>query len=127
MKTSTPAESLENYLAAWNATDADDCSARLLAGCAPDVVLLDPNAERPLNGWAAVASHIAYFRERHGHRMEPTGHIDAHHGVCRLPWRLADGDDVHSTGVLIADAAGDGRLQRILHFVDAPAPTPSAN
>jgi len=118
MKTSSPAEALENYLAAWNATNADDCSARLLAGCSPDVVLLDPNADRPLNGWGAVASHIAYFRERYGHHMEPITHLDAHHGVCRLHWRLADGADVLSTGLLVADAAPDGRLRRIVHFVD---------
>ncbi len=125
MKTSSPSQSLEQYLAAWNATDADQCSSHLLAGCAADVVLLDPHADRPLNGWAAVASHIAYFRERSGHQMQPTSALDAHHGVCRLHWRLADGDSVLSTGVLIADAASDGRLQRIVHFVDAPLAAPT--
>ena len=123
----TPSQALENYFAAWNAPHVDDCSAKLLAGCAQDVVVLHPEAERPLNGWAAVASHVAYFRERHGHRMEPTSRIDAHHRVCRVSWRLADGADVLSTGVLVADAAGDGRLQRVIHFIDAPAVAPAPN
>ena len=127
MKTQSPSEALDHYLGAWNAADADACSTRLLAGCASDVVLLDPHADRPVSGWAAVASHIAFFRERYGHRLEPTGPIDAHHGVCRLPWRLADGDSVLSTGVIVADASGDGRLQRIVHFVDAPEAAPSTN
>ncbi|MEL6616968.1 MAG: hypothetical protein AAFQ43_14590 [Bacteroidota bacterium] len=129
MKTSTPAQSLQAYFDAWNSTDTDVCSGHLFAGCAQDVVVLDPHADRPVQGWAAVASHIAFFRERSEHRLEPTTEIDVHHGVCRVGWRLASGDEVLSTGELVADAASDGRLQRVVHFVDAPPPeaSPSPN
>ena len=57
-------------------------------------MLLDPTADRPLLGWAAIASHIAYMREQAAFRMEPTSDLDAHHGVCRLNWRLASGGGV---------------------------------
>lgn len=123
--TLTPTQALLDYLAAWNATDAEACSAHLLACCASDVVLLDPSVRRPIHGWAAVAGHIASFRETAAHegagdlQMEATSEIDAHHGVCRFSWQLADGPDVRQRGLLVAEAAQDGRLQRVIHFVDA--------
>ena len=127
MKSLTPAEALEAYVAAWNATDGDARSAHLLDACAADVVLLDPHAHRPVQGWGAVAAHIGVFRERYPHLLQPTSAIDAHHGVCRFAWRLASGGPgeaphVLSTGIVVAEAAADGRLKRVLHFVD---PTPA--
>ena len=129
MKTLTPTDAMEAYVAAWNEADGDARSAHLFACCAEDVVLLDPHAQRPARGWAAVASHIGVFRDRFEHRLQPTSGLDAHHGVCRFSWRLASGDDVMATGLIVADAASDGRLQRIVHFVDAPPPEadPSSN
>ncbi|MEM1055621.1 MAG: nuclear transport factor 2 family protein [Bacteroidota bacterium] len=118
--TLTPTQALENYLAAWNAPDAETASQYLLACCTSDVTLVDPHALRPIHGWGSIAGHIAAFREGAGPlQMEATSGIDAHHGICRLGWQLADGPDVRQRGLLIAEAAPDGRLQRVIHFVDA--------
>ncbi|HIG74377.1 MAG TPA: nuclear transport factor 2 family protein [Bacteroidetes bacterium] len=118
--TLTPTQALQNYLAAWNAPDAEAASQNLLACCVSDVVLIDPNARLPVQGWGSIAGHIASAREALGPlQMEATSGIDAHHGVCRLSWQLADGPDVRQRGLLIAEAAPDGRLRRVIHFVDA--------
>ena len=119
--TLSPTDALQNYIAAWNAPDADACSQHLLAACASDALLLDPSERLPIRGWGAIAGHIASFRDEAGHdlQLEATGPVDAHHGVCRLSWHLADGPDVRARGVLVAEAAPDGRLKRVVHFVDA--------
>ena len=117
--TLTPTQALQEYLAAWNAADPEACSAHLLSCCAQDVVLLDPHAHRPVHGWAALAGHISAFRERAGeHQLEATSEIDAHHNICRFTWQIADGPDVRARGLIVAEANSDGRLQRLIHFVD---------
>ena len=119
--TLSPTEALQNYVAAWNATDADACSSHLLAACSSDVVLIDPSERLPIQGWGAIAGHIASFRDETGHdlQLEAASPLDAHHGVCRLSWQLADGPDVRARGIIVAEAAADGRLKRVIHFVDA--------
>jgi hypothetical protein len=118
--TLSPTQALETYLAAWNAPDAETASTYLLSCCVPDVTLVDPHVQRPIQGWGSIAGHIASARETLGAlQMEATSGLDAHHGLCRLSWQLADGPDVRQRGVLIAEAAPDGRLQRVIHFVDA--------
>ena len=117
--TLSPTDALQNYFAAWNAPDPDTCSSYLLAACVQDAVLVDPHARRPVEGWGAISGHIAAFREWAGeHQLEATSAIDAHHDVCRISWQIADGSDVRSRGLIVAEAAKDGRLKRMIHFVD---------
>ena len=111
---------LRATLDAWNAPDADARLTLLFRAVTDDVVYIDPHAPAPTTGRVSLAATMDTFRARYPHRLLPTAEPQHHHGIVRLPWRLAASEtDVLSTGLLVADSAPDGRLRWIAHFVDA--------
>lgn len=113
---------LRDYLAAWNAPDADTRHGLLANAIVRDAVYIDPHIPEPLAGLPELEAHIATFRLRYEHKLEAALPADVVHGVLRTRWRLKlpEGDEM-SRGILVADLGPDGRLTRIIHFLDRRA------
>lgn len=110
---------LRDYLAGWNAPDPDSRHGLLANAVHRDIVYLDPNIPEPLEGLPELESHISHFRLTHAHKLEAALPADVQHNVLRTRWRLKLPDeDETSRGILVADLGKDGRLTRIIHFVD---------
>jgi hypothetical protein len=107
---------IDQYLDAWNETDAARRADLIAAVWADDGALVDP----PLDGHGhagidAMASALqAQFP---GHRFRRASGVDAHHEQFRFAWELVapDGAPVLA-GVDVGALAPDGRLQRITGF-----------
>ncbi len=110
---------LRDYLAGWNAPDPDRRHGHLANAVDREVIFLDPNVSDPVEGLPALESHVAHFRITSEHKLEAALPADVHHGVLRTRWRLKlpEGEEM-SRGILVADIGADGRLTRVIHFVD---------
>lgn len=112
-------QAIENYLAAWNATQADERYPLLTSCVTPDVIYLDPHVAEPIYGMAELQDLIERFRQRFDHSLEPISAIDSHHQVFRLQWRLRrETGALLSQGLMIGDLTPDGLIQRVVHFID---------
>ena len=109
---------IEQYIASWNQTD--------------------PQARRSLIGelWAEDASYVDPLVDAHGHDgidaaiaatqgqfpdhvFALAGPVDTHHDVARFAWGLGrDGDDPLVIGSDVASVGADGRLARVVGFLD---------
>jgi hypothetical protein len=115
-------DTLSDYFAAWNETDAGERGRLLQRSLSDDVELLDPTGR--WRGVDGVSERIArYHADAPGTRVVPGSGVDAHNEVERYAWRIVDpsGNDVME-GIDVAERGGDGRLRRILMF-HGPLPT----
>ena len=113
---------LRDYLAGWNADDADTRHTHLGSAVYRDeIVYLDPHIDKPVGGLSELESHVASFRSAHPHKLEAALPADSHNDVLRTRWRFKhpETDEVLSQGILFADIGKDGRLTRVIHFEDA--------
>jgi hypothetical protein len=112
-------KSVEDYLAAWNAEDAE-LRHQLLINClTKDAIYVDPHAPEPIQGVESMQSLMAQFRKRFDHKLIPEGELDRHHSVFRLRWRLQrDNGDILSRGLMVGDLTADEAIARIVQFVD---------
>ena len=79
-------EIVEDYFAAWNATESSKRAQVLERIWPEDGMLLTPRVG-PLSGPQAIMAHISGFSQRFpGARVLRTGVIDTHHNVCRYTW-----------------------------------------
>jgi hypothetical protein len=111
--------SIENYLAAWNATTADERHELLVNCMTADTIYIDPHVPEPIRGIEEMQALIERFRGLFDHKLEPEGAIDTHHNVFRLRWRLQrDSGEMLSRGLMVGDLNAAGNIARIIHFVD---------
>ena len=114
--TPDPQTTLQRYLDAWNEADADRRWSLVHAATAEEVLVLDADAEGPVQGRAALTAHADPARSRRG-RVEATGPADLVLGTARLPVRWM-GDDGVWTGLVVGTFDADVRLAQVVHFVD---------
>ncbi|WP_424969625.1 nuclear transport factor 2 family protein [Dinoroseobacter sp. S76] len=107
---------LQNYGAAWNATDASERATLLAASFAKDGLYCDPSAR--VEGRTALVAHIGGMQEgMPGALLELTSGPDTHHGFVRFHWHLRGADGaVAITGLDCCTLADDGRLQQVIGF-----------
>ncbi|MEO1590344.1 MAG: nuclear transport factor 2 family protein [Cyanobacteria bacterium J06632_22] len=109
---------LRHYLHAWNAPTADERAAALRQALTPEVIYIDPHAGERY-GIDAVHAVIEQFRSKSDYLLEATGHLDVHHQLFRLPWRLGDLDrGVLSHGTLVGEFNAAGKILRLWGFLD---------
>ena len=110
---------VDNYIAAWNETDAD---ARLLAVkelWADDGGYTDPLATvRGHDGVAAVIDGAQKLFPGHVFRL--LGAPETHHGIVRFRWELvpAAGGESVAIGADTAVLTEDGKLRDVFGFLD---------
>jgi hypothetical protein len=113
-------QSVQDYLAAWNAQTSDKREILLKNCMTDDAIYIDPHAPEPVQGIDGMQSLIEKFRARFDHKLESEGQIDTHHNVFRLRWRLQrDSGEVLSHGLMVGDLTDTGLIERIVQFVDA--------
>lgn len=106
------------YLAAWNATDADERERLVREAFSSEVHYLDPMMEG--RGHGGIAALIAGAQQRFaGYRFVLLGTPEGHHSVVRFSWALAAaGAEPVARGTDVADVDADGRLRRVTGFLD---------
>lgn len=113
-------DSIDRYLAAWNATDPSTRRDAIAAAFTPDARYVDPLAD--VTGHDGVDALIAGAQEQFAGLTFSRGEVfDAHHDVVRFTWHLGPAggaDDPVVIGFDVAEIAGDGRLRTVHGFLD---------
>jgi hypothetical protein len=109
---------VERYLNAWNATDPDARTAAVAALWTEDGTYTDPLAD--VSGHEAIAAVIAGAQQMFPGMVFTPGELyDAHHDIARFTWHLGpQGGEPVVTGFDVAELAEDGRLRKVLGFLD---------
>ena len=105
-----PETTLSRFVNAWNETDVDERWSLVHAATAEAVVVLTADEPGPVEGRTALASALDDLRRRAGW-LEVAGPAAVVHDVAYLPVRLGD-----TTGALVGDLDGEGRLARVVLF-----------
>lgn len=74
------------------------------------------------NGHAGIDAMVGGVQAQFaGYRFRRVGSVDGHHDQIRFSWELApEGGPVAAGGTDFGVVAADGRLQRVVGFVDQP-------
>jgi hypothetical protein len=106
------------YLAAWNETDPAARVTALAELCTPGVRYTDPLAE--VTGTHALSELIGAVQSQFaGFGFTAYGPVDGHHQQVRFRWELGpEGGDAPVAGFDVAELADDGRISRVLGFLD---------
>lgn len=113
-------ETVVNYLAAWNETDAGRRREIIARTWAEDGRYLD--AHREGVGHAGIDAMIAAVQQHFaGYRFRLTSGIEAHHDSVRFSWVAGAAADapLYFGGTDFAVLADDGRLRAVTGFIDA--------
>ncbi|MCW3065536.1 MAG: nuclear transport factor 2 family protein [Solirubrobacterales bacterium] len=109
---------VDDYIAAWNETDAGRRRELVARTFADDATYLDPLMDGAgTDGIDALIGGAQ--RQFPGARFELAGGPDAHHDVVRFVWHLhAAGGERIATGHDYATVAEDGRLRAVTGFLE---------
>ncbi|GAA5060567.1 hypothetical protein HNP84_010038 [Thermocatellispora tengchongensis] len=109
---------VERYIATWNETDAET-RAKAVAGLwTEDGSYTDPLAD--VRGHDAIGAVIGAVHERFpGFVFTPGSLLDGHGRLVRFTWGLGPaGGEPLAEGFDVAELAEDGRIARVLGFLD---------
>jgi hypothetical protein len=109
---------IDRYLACWNETDSTARRDLITKTWADDASYIDPLVDA--RGHDAIDAAIAATQGQFpGHVVALAGPVDAHHDVARFSWGLGrDGDEPLVIGSDVASISSDGRLARVVGFLD---------
>jgi hypothetical protein len=109
---------IEGYLACWNETDSAARRELIAKTWDDDASYVDPLVDA--HGHDAIDAAIAATQAQFpGHVFTLAGPVDTHHGVARFSWGLGRvDDDPLVLGSDVASVGGDGRLARVVGFLD---------
>jgi SnoaL-like domain len=109
---------IDRYLACWNETDSTARRDLITKTWADDASYIDPLVDA--QGHDAIDAAIAATQGQFpGHVFALAGPVDAHHDVARFSWGLGrDGDEPLVIGSDVASVSADGRLARVVGFLD---------
>jgi hypothetical protein len=113
---------VDNYIAAWNETDADGRRALIAETFANDATYVDPLVTG--DGADGIDAMIAGVQGAYpGHSFKLASGPDAHHDRVRFTWHLIgpDGAGPIAIGIDFATVAEDGRLQNVTGFLEQPS------
>jgi hypothetical protein len=118
---------IDRYLACWNETDSTARRDLITKTWADDASYIDPLVDA--QGHDAIDAAIAATQGQFpGHVFALAGPVDAHHDVARFSWGLGrDGDEPLVIGSDVASVSADGRLARVVGFLDKVPSGATAN
>jgi hypothetical protein len=109
---------IHHYFHAWNASNPQERQNALNQSFAADATYVDPHAGS-LQGINALQTLIEQFRAKFSHPLEATGHVDIHHHIFRLPWRLGDArTGILSQGLFVGMFNAEHKIGQLLVFLD---------
>jgi hypothetical protein len=109
---------IDRYLACWNEIDAAARRDLITKTWADDASYIDPLVDA--QGHDAIDAAIAATQGQFpGLVFALAGPVDTHHDVARFSWGLGvDGDEPLVIGSDVASVSADGRLVRVVGFLD---------
>ena len=109
---------IDRYLACWNETDSTARRDLITKTWADDATYIDPLVDA--RGHDAIDAAIAATQGQFpGLVFALAGPVDTHHDVARFSWGLGvDGDEPLVIGSDVASVSADGRLVRVVGFLD---------
>ncbi|MEU6714834.1 nuclear transport factor 2 family protein [Nonomuraea sp. NPDC046802] len=109
---------VERYVAAWNETDPAARAKAVAELWTEEGTYTDPLAD--VVGHAAIAAVIEGAQGMFpGLVFTPGDLYDAHHHISRFTWHLGpEGGEPVATGFDVVELAEDGRIRRVLGFLD---------
>jgi hypothetical protein len=113
-------ETIVNYIAAWNETDARRRRVIIEKTWSGDGSYLDSHLDG--KGHAAIDAMIAAVQDRFpGYRFRLSSGIEAHHDRVRFSWSAGgtEAAPLFFGGTDFATLAGDGRFLTVTGFTDA--------
>lgn len=115
------------YIAAWNEQNAERRHSLVADVFTDDASYTDPLAN--IAGHDGISALIGAVQQQFaGHRFALHGSQDGHNNVIRFSWSLAaDGAAPVAYGTDVATVGEDGRLQKVIGFLDTFAGQPSAS
>jgi len=106
-----------DYLAAWNAREADTRRGLVERAFTDDATYVDPH--RSGAGHDGLDAMIAAAQDGlPGHHIEPNNDVDAHNDRVRFSWTLVGPDGPIAIGRDFAIVGADGRLADVTGFVE---------
>jgi hypothetical protein len=119
--TNTIPQLIDTYISAWNEGVPERRRALVAQAFADDATYVDPMMAG--SGANDIDAMIGAAQQQFpGHRFVLAGAPDAHNEHVRFTWHLvpAAGGDVVAIGHDFATVAGDGRLGRVVGFLETP-------
>ena len=112
------ADIVARYFAVWNEMDADRRRALIAQTWTEESSYLDPLMQG--NGHSGIEALVqAVHQQFPGYRFRQIGAVDGHHNHIRFSWELGPVEgQAPIGGTDVATLADDGRLQRVLGFLD---------
>ena len=109
---------VQDYIEAWNETDAPARRAAVARLWAPAGRYVDPLAD--VRGHDQIAATIGAVQEQFtGLTFELLGEVDAHHAQARFRWGLGPaGEEPLVVGFDVLEVGQDGRVETVLGFLD---------
>jgi hypothetical protein len=118
---------VERYFAVWNEVDAARRQDLIAQAWDDDAHYIDPLMQG--DGHAGINALVqAVHQQFPNFRFRQLGAVDGHHSYVRFSWELGlEGEPAPIAGSDVATLSPDGRLQRVIGFLDrVPAATPKA-
>ncbi|MEU9578492.1 MULTISPECIES: nuclear transport factor 2 family protein [Streptomyces] len=112
-------QTVTQYLALWNETDAEKRAAGIAELFAPGAPYIDPLAA--VEGHDGVGAVIAGAQEQFkGLSFELHGAVDTHHNIARFQWGLVTeaGAEPVAIGFDVLVTGDDGRINGVYGFLD---------
>src|ERR1700691_4161480 len=109
---------IDRYLACWNETDSTARRDLITNTWADDASYIDPLVDA--HGHDAIDAAIAATQGQFpGHVFALAGPVDVHHDVAPLSWGLRREEDERVViASVVASVGTDGRLARVVGFLD---------
>lgn len=109
---------VERYVAAWNETDPRARAAAVAELWTEDATYTDPLAQ--VSGHDGIAAVIEGAQGMFPGMVFTPGELyDAHGDIARFTWHLGpEGGEPVAVGFDVVELAGDGRIRRVLGFLD---------
>lgn len=121
------ADIVARYLAVWNEADGARRRELIARTWAEDAHYVDPLMQG--DGYAGIVMLVQGVQQQFpGYRFRQVGTVEEHHTYVRFAWELGPEDGpAPIAGSDVASLASDGRIQRVIGFLDrVPAGAPQA-
>ena len=112
------ADVVERYFAVWNETDADRRRALIAQTWTEESSYVDPLMQG--DGHPGIDALVQSVQQQSpGYRFRQIGAVDGHHNYVRFAWELGPAEGAAPIGGTdVAMLATDGRLHRVIGFLD---------
>lgn len=112
------ADTVARYLAVWNETDAARRRELIARTWTEDAHYVDPLMQG--DGYTSIDAFVQGVQQQFpGYRFRQVGVVDGHHSYVRFAWELGPARlPAPIAGSDVAILADDGRMRRVIGFLD---------